>query len=166
MIHNISHSDHAQETTASLVRRLREATKGVRYDTMIGIGISGALVIPAVGRATRKQWALIRKDGEYSHAGNNHFEGAIGERFIIVDDFISSGATVGVILEKVAKIASCEGVMRPHFVGVWQYSRSSNNGWTAAANISGSAVRAYNDVNRDVPKPRPCWCGCGNMVMS
>jgi len=170
MLENISHSDRGQLSTAELVAPFREMTRGVRYDTIIGIGISGAMVIPAMGRNLRKHWALIRKDGEYSHARGEHFEGRIGERFIVVDDFVSSGASVAVILVKVLR-ASYERLWNaenwPTFVGVWEYTFSR---FTDAATISESkrSIRQANAALMNIETPesvmRPCGCGCGTML--
>jgi hypothetical protein len=125
---HVTYSTNGIRSTAVLRGWLHQATKGVRYDTMIGIGISGALVVPAIGRTMRKEWALIRKDGVYSHACNVHFEGTIGKRFIIVDDGICSGDTVAVILDKVRKGVQDEfpDTPLPEFVGVWGYNAGAS----------------------------------------
>lgn len=125
MIHNLSHSYRGMRPTASLVRELRIAAEGHRFDSLIGIGISGALVVPTVGRAMRKYWGLIRKDGVYSHANDEHLEGTIGGRFLIVDDFVGSGATVATILNKITLAHGMRGRgPMPIFIGVWQYEKA------------------------------------------
>lgn len=65
----------------------------IDYDTMVGIGLSGALVVPVLAKALHKDWAIIRKPGESKHTAQP-WEGTIGERWLFVDDFIATGATL------------------------------------------------------------------------
>jgi len=61
----------------------------VDYDTMVGIGLSGSLVVPILARALGKYWCIVRKeDGSHTH---NRVEGQIGQRCLFVDDCIDSG---------------------------------------------------------------------------
>ena len=62
------------------------------FDTLIGTGLSGALVVPALANAMGLRWAIVRKD-DNSHS-SSRIEGTIGERWLFVDDFISSGRTL------------------------------------------------------------------------
>jgi hypothetical protein len=80
----------AHEDPAKIVRRARKVLADVDFDTMIGTGLSGALVVPYLARRLGKHWAIARKDGDNSHA-SWPIEGEVGERWIFVDDFISSG---------------------------------------------------------------------------
>jgi hypothetical protein len=165
MITNVSHSTKGMDSVRTLTSRLRAASHGIRYDTIVGIGISGAMVVPAIGRSMRKNWALIRKDGEYNHAGNASFEGVIGKRFIIVDDFVSSGATVAVILAKLAKVAAEYGTPRPAFAGVWEYSRS-NDYLLDPTGLTLLPLAAPYNANGPIPQATLCECGCGNMTFA
>jgi hypothetical protein len=139
MLRNLTYSMLGLSSTAELLTSLRASTAGVKYDTIIGTGISGALVIPAIGRAARKSWALIRKDGTRSHANGQHFEGEIGDRFIIVDDFVNTGKTVVDILRKVtlAHVEMGGYQPKPIFVGVWQYDRPTTESFITAATLAG-----------------------------
>lgn len=83
---------NAFDDTASLVRNAESRLYGVDFDTMIGTGLSGALVIPVLARAMGKKFAIVRKPFDSAHS-RNVFEGEIGHRWIFVDDFIASGAT-------------------------------------------------------------------------
>jgi orotate phosphoribosyltransferase len=82
----------AHDNPAKILRRARRVLQDVDYDTMIGTGLSGALVVPYLARKLGKSWAIARKDTDNSHA-SWPIEGAVGERWIFVDDFISSGAS-------------------------------------------------------------------------
>src|SRR5215472_3764911 len=59
---------------------------GVSYDTMVGTGMSGALVVPVIARALRKNWLIVRKPGDHHHHGNALAQGHLGDRWIAVDD--------------------------------------------------------------------------------
>lgn len=73
--------------------------KSVDYDTMIGMGLSGALVVPRLARALGKKWAIVRKeDGAHS---KNKIEGEIGNKWIFVDDQVDSGRTRRIAQERV-----------------------------------------------------------------
>lgn len=67
--------------------------EGVEFDTLVGTGLSGALVLPALAAAMGKHFLVIRKDTEATHA---HWkaEGQLGKRWLFVDDVIDSGATL------------------------------------------------------------------------
>lgn len=62
-------------------------------DTLVGTGVSGALVVPYIGRVLDVHWALIRKPTEGSHS-DLLVEGTIGECWVLVDDLIDTGATL------------------------------------------------------------------------
>lgn len=62
-------------------------------DTLVGTGVSGALVVPYIGRVLDVHWALVRKPTEGSHSPNL-VEGTVGECWVLVDDLIDTGATL------------------------------------------------------------------------
>jgi hypothetical protein len=74
-----------------LVEKAKKALKDVDYDTMVGTGLSGSLVIPILARACGKYWAIVRKQ-DNAHTSHT-FEGQIGRKWIFVDDLIDSGRT-------------------------------------------------------------------------
>jgi hypoxanthine phosphoribosyltransferase len=165
MIQHISYSHDGLESCRILSARIRAKVPTRSFDTMVGIGISGALVVPALGRHMRKHWALARKSGVNSHAGNVPFEGTIGTRVLIVDDQISTGATVAVILRKLTDISERYQIPQPAVIGVYQY-----NGGGAYATMAVLA-RGYSQVDEawstsaKVPltpgrKSGDCECGC------
>jgi adenine/guanine phosphoribosyltransferase-like PRPP-binding protein len=96
----------------------------VEYDTMIGTGLSGTLVVPTLARILRKHWAIVRK--EASPHTSKMVEGEIGDRWLFVDDFVSSGATLRRVQAAVADLRQWDvyGAQRPLstvFVGTFQY---------------------------------------------
>jgi hypoxanthine phosphoribosyltransferase len=74
-----------------LLNAAEQELSRIDYDTMVGTGLSGSLVIPMLARHLGKYWAIVRKN-EPSHS-SNPIEGRIGRKWIFVDDFVSSGKT-------------------------------------------------------------------------
>lgn len=91
--HNNTYLDGAFGDPAALVYDAMTRIKGsgVEFDTMVGRGFSGALVVPLLARAMSKHFAIVRK-GEKCHSVNL-LEGRLGSRWIFVDDLICSGDT-------------------------------------------------------------------------
>lgn len=71
---------------------LRDALEGIEYDTLVGTGLSGALVIPGLARELGKLWAIVRKPTDQSHS-DKVIEGEVGAYWLFVDDFTDTGAT-------------------------------------------------------------------------
>ena len=109
----------AFNNTSELVATARRLLKGVKYDTMVGTGLSGSLVIPVLARALKKNWAIVRKDNDGSHSPCV-IEGTLGERWIFVDDFVASGDTRRRVIKTVEDIAEKYGITTEH-VGSYLY---------------------------------------------
>jgi hypothetical protein len=75
----------------------------VDFDTLVGTGFSGGVVIPALALALGKKFVLIRKEDDDSHHGKGRLLGSLGQRWIFVDDFVSSGRTQRRVIEKIAE---------------------------------------------------------------
>ena len=80
--------DDIEGVTADAKRLLAD----VDFDTLVGTGLSGSLVVPHLARELGVNWLLIRKPNDGTH-GDRRGEGRLGRRWIFVDDFIASGAT-------------------------------------------------------------------------
>lgn len=104
---------------------MRERLVEVEYDTMVGTGLSGTLVVPTLARAFGKYWAIVRK--EHSPHAYGMIEGEIGQSWLFVDDFISSGDTLhrvqGVINDAFARYEN----LSTKYVGTYEYERSTYN---------------------------------------
>lgn len=72
------------------------------FDTIIGTGMSGCLVVPRLAADLGLHWAVVRKPDVKSHS-SKAVEGRVGKRWVFVDDFVSSGATYQRVRETVAK---------------------------------------------------------------
>lgn len=100
---------------------MRDRLGDLEYDTIIGTGLSGALVVPTLARELDKHWAIVRKeDGSHS---SNMVEGTVGRRWLFVDDFVDSGATMRRVISTIN-----EGLgyyIRHGFLttctGIWEY---------------------------------------------
>lgn len=82
------------------------------FDSIAFRGMSGALIAPAVAANLNKNIILVRKnETRYSTL---EVEGPIGpQKYIIIDDFVHTGATVKAILEAIKKfepLAKCQGL--------------------------------------------------------
>jgi len=132
MIRNISYSRDAFSDPDQLIKNAKRALTGVDYDTMVGTGLSGSLVIPTLARALGKEWAIIRKASESSHAGAG-FEGTIGKRWIFVDDFMETGSTERAVMQGVREATDLWNRTMPAmlqeplstYVGAYLYSWNS-----------------------------------------
>lgn len=72
----------------------------VEFDTFVGTGFSGGVVVPFLATMMNKNFLLIRKDDDNSHHGGGKALGTMGNSWIFVDDFSSTGATRRRVLEK------------------------------------------------------------------
>lgn len=88
----------------------------VEYDTLIGTGLSGTLVVPTMARALDVRWAIVRKEDEQSHASTG-IEGEIGTRWLFVDDFIASGNTYRRVRAAVTRVTAAG------LAGAWLYEK-------------------------------------------
>lgn len=88
---------------AEILRDLEAATQraNVTYDTLIGTGLSGALVVPYLAVNMKLHWSIVRKNE--THHSSNQVEGSIGRRWLFVDDFTSTGGTYERVRTEVAK---------------------------------------------------------------
>lgn len=91
--HGLTYLDRAFGDASALLSDARVALQGLDFDTMVGVGLSGALVIPLLARAMGKMFAIVRKNGDDAHGAR--IEGYTGARWIFVDDLISTGSTRG-----------------------------------------------------------------------
>lgn len=75
---------------------------GIDFDAIAFSGYSGALFAPIIAYRLNKHVIIVRKDAEESHS-SMCVEGFIpqGVRYIIIDDFISTGLTIQNMYEKI-----------------------------------------------------------------
>lgn len=85
-----------------LIEEARKALENVEFDTMVGIGLSGSLVIPILARAFGANFAIVRK--ERSSHDDSAVVGHIGHKWIFVDDFISTGTSREKVISAISEI--------------------------------------------------------------
>lgn len=112
--------DHTRRAKA--VHRITKTL--ARFPREVGIvctGLSGILIGVPAAEKTERQFAIVRKKGETSHACNE-VEGYKLAEYVIVDDFIDSGDTIRRIIDAMNKRneSSCRAVL------LYDYSNSSN----------------------------------------
>jgi len=90
--HTCGYLDVALGDPAELVYGAMSELRGLQFDTMVGRGLSGSLVVPILARAMNKYFAIVRKPEENSHSGRK-LEGKLGKRWIFIDDLICLGDT-------------------------------------------------------------------------
>ena len=83
----------------NLTKKLKN--KKDQFDAIAFRGISGALVAPALAQAMSKDIIAVRKNE--SHHGDGRVEGVTHPRYIIVDDFVESGATLRAIKRQIKR---------------------------------------------------------------
>lgn len=93
--------DEALFNLAAVIDTAKDRLADVDFDTMVGTGFSGGIVVPALALAMGKQFVLIRKETDDSHHGKGRLLGQLGEKWIFVDDFVSSGRTRVRVIEKI-----------------------------------------------------------------
>lgn len=76
-----------------LIEHCVAALKDKDFDTLVGTGLSGTLILLPVAKRLGVHAAVVRKQTEKCHSGYK-VEGAIGTKWILLDDQVDSGATV------------------------------------------------------------------------
>lgn len=114
--------DRALFNLPEVIETAQERLADVDFDTLVGTGFSGGVVIPALALAMGKKFVLIRKETDDSHHGEGRLLGTLGARWIFVDDFVSSGATRSRVINKINE----EAPNRSTLVGQYLYL-----GWNA-----------------------------------
>lgn len=125
----------------------------IDFDTLVGTGFSGGIVIPSLALALGKNYVLIRKESDDSHHGGGRMVGKLGERWIFVDDFISSGRTYDRVRAKIADGARSwehETVE----VGSYMYRRDQRFQTAEAFRIK-EQPKPELDRIKEQPKPKP-----------
>ncbi|MEU2042706.1 phosphoribosyltransferase [Nocardia niwae] len=98
----------------------------LRFDTLVGTGLSGALVLPALAREFDVGFVLVRMPGHYRHT-SCRTEGFLGSQWLFVDDFIDTGATFRRVHHDINALA--RRLRRPTtFVGAFFYHCQQSRG--------------------------------------
>ena len=105
MIYHNGHHDLGglKETVARAVADLKPHRK--QFDTIVATGMSGVTVAVPVALALNKPVAILRKQGDDTHAWDRWIgREDIGERVLWIDDFVSSGSTRKRVANEIAEL--------------------------------------------------------------
>lgn len=69
---------------------------------LVGTGMSGSLVIPLLAQYMEVDYVLLRRENDSSHS-DSRWNGKMGDRLVIVDDFVESGKTLERLLRAISK---------------------------------------------------------------
>lgn len=119
--------DTALFDLADVIDTAKKRLADVEFDTLVGTGFSGGVVIPALALAMGKKFVLIRKETDDSHHGRGRLLGQLGARWIFVDDFVSSGSTRRRVIEKIWD-ASRDHEVATVMAGQYMYVNHSEEG--------------------------------------
>jgi adenine/guanine phosphoribosyltransferase-like PRPP-binding protein len=91
-------------------KTLRELTKlikshpEIKFDSIVGTGVSGMLFLPALSNRLKVPFAIVRKDDSSHSSREVEFSSSkLVLDYIIIDDLIDSGDTVRNIQEKMSE---------------------------------------------------------------
>lgn len=110
-----------------ILRRGVQALQGVDFDTIVGRGMSGSIIVPMLAERLGKAFLIVRKEGAGAHTSRH--VGQLGHRWIFVDDFVSSGATLRHTKSAVEDIVrerndnAWSTTFYSEYVGQWLYDR-------------------------------------------
>jgi orotate phosphoribosyltransferase len=99
-----SYFEEAFGSESTLIANAEIALDHVDFDTMVGTGLSGSLVIPVLARHFGVNMAIVRK--EYTPHDDSRIVGRIGHKWLFVDDFISTGSTRIKVIDAVEDVTS------------------------------------------------------------
>jgi orotate phosphoribosyltransferase len=91
---------------------------GLEFSTIAFRGMSGALIAPLIAHKLGKNLLMVRKTGDECHSSHSTEGTHSNENYIIIDDLISSGATVRKTIEAVNHMEECR---EAKCVGIFLY---------------------------------------------
>lgn len=113
--------DHVYSSQRTINKQARQLLEGVEFDTLVGTGLSGGLIVPGIARALDKHWLIIRKEGVPSHS-HLRAEGRLGRLWVFVDDFSTTGLTMISVRNTIAELKE-RRKFDTRFVGSYFYER-------------------------------------------
>lgn len=109
--------------------KIQHLCEEMKIDVLACCGSSGMMAAAVLTVALDIPVIYVRKVNETSH-GSSVESNSIGKsisRYLIVDDFACTGATLDRIVEGIEKFADRNSMKRPECVGAFMYSESSTS---------------------------------------
>ncbi len=100
---------------------------GIEFDTVVGIGLSGMMLMPIIGSHYGCNMLALRKNGAtdnhvYDNDINRIGEGSLGKKWILIDDFVAGGGTADKAIRLVNEFADAFS-HKTEFMGIYGYNR-------------------------------------------
>lgn len=135
MIRDLRHGHKTEDWDDDLDKSIKTKHAPFEFDTLVGTGLSGALLLPKIANALKVDYLIVRKENDGSHSGNIA-EGHLGNRWMFFDDLIDGGTTFNRVYKAVNKIVKKENesrwanrsVHKIEFAGAYLYN--SNRSFT------------------------------------
>lgn len=119
---SFSYTNYAIEFLNSRMTKPRVTLADVEFDTIVGTGLSGTLVVPRLAKVLKVGWGIVRKEEERSHRERLVEGTLLGKRWLFVDDWVATGSTLRRVLHTMATYCTDRGI-RTEFAGVYSYKR-------------------------------------------
>lgn len=110
-----------KKTVNRTVRKLLKLKKKIKFDAIAFRGVSGSGVAFPVSMLMGMPVIYVRKDKEKTHGEKIEATEHVVKRYIVIDDFISSGDTVREIVAKIDRIIPRMDEPKPVCVGIFLY---------------------------------------------
>lgn len=127
-----------KDGVATIVRNASEALEHVEFDTIVFRGMSGALIAPIVAHKMGKEIVMLRKPDAATHSDFKYEGYTDVKRYVIIDDFVSSGETVAAIINRMRSIEDVK------FVGLYLYYSNVERAGFYSPNVSSDVFRRVN----------------------
>ncbi len=139
--HQFQHEE-LRATAQRIAKRIPELLHSLGADAVVVTGKSGMSVAFAAMMFADLPLVVVRKRGENSHGSMiDGVEGLVVRKYIILDDFVSSGDTVRTIVRDMEQYANACGVEAPQPVGVACYdSGVMGPTWVGLCDADGDQV--------------------------
>ncbi len=114
--------DDAVFNLEEVIETAKKRLANVDFDTLVGTGFSGGIVIPTLALQMGKKFVLIRKETDDSHHGKGQLVGELGQKWVLVDDFVASGRTRARVINKIEE-ALANRYRSSEMVGEYMYKQ-------------------------------------------
>jgi adenine/guanine phosphoribosyltransferase-like PRPP-binding protein len=117
--HRLNHASDLMELASRTAKNILKLD--IQFETIVGTGMSGGVIIPTLAILLDKSFLLIRKPNTDSHSDSDGV-GFIGESWIFVDDFMVTGQTLDRVYNKIERLAKSAWLPVPELMGAYFYS--------------------------------------------